>query len=328
MIQREVNLNEMHTRIDRRAFLAGAVGAVALGHVARAAAASAAIIDTHQHLWDLKRFDLPWLKGDGRLNRNFTEEDYAKAVEGLNVVKAVYEEVDVVPSQKQAEVDYVVDLCRSKRTRTVAAIVGGDPASQGFEKYVGAFKGSPYIKGLRHGYRRGGFEDQAFVKGVRLLGEMGLSFDLNMGSDLAVESAKLVEACPGTRFVLDHCGNPNVKWFANSAGENDGFRTARKRWEDGIIRLAGLKNVVCKISGVAESGEAGKVTAQVVAPAINFCLDRFGEDRVMFASNWPVCLKTITLADWVGVLKDVVKGRGEKFERKLFSENAGRFFGL
>ena len=63
-------------------------------------AASVAIIDTHQHLWDLKKFNLPWLKGDGRLNRSFTEEDYAKAIEGLNVVKAVYEEVDVVPSQK------------------------------------------------------------------------------------------------------------------------------------------------------------------------------------------------------------------------------------
>jgi predicted TIM-barrel fold metal-dependent hydrolase len=319
----------MHMRVDRRAFLAGALGAITLGQVAGAAARTGVpIIDTHQHLWDLKKFDLPWLKGDGRLNRSFTEEDYAKAVEGLDVMKAVYEEVDVVPSHRQAEVDYVVDLCRSKRTRTVAAIVGGDPASQGFEKYVTAFKRSPYIKGLRHGYPRGGIQDQAFVKGVRLLGELGLSFDLNMGSDLAAESAQLVEACPGTRFVLDHCGNPNVKWFADSAGENEAFRRERKRWEDGITRLAGLKNVVCKISGVAESGHEGKVTAPVVAPVINFCLDRFGEDRVMFASNWPVCLKTITLANWVGVLKEVVKGRGEKFARKLFSENAARFFGL
>jgi L-fuconolactonase len=313
--------------LDRRSFLAGAVGALACRAVTRAVAAEpdVPIIDTHQHLWDLKKFDLPWLKGDGSLRRNFTEEDYAKAVEGLNVVKAVYEEVDVAPGQKQAEVDYVVELCRSRRTRTVAAIVGGDPAIEGFEKYVEAFKGSPYIKGLRHGYPRGGFENRAFLAGIRRLGELGLSFDLNMGSDLLVESAKLVEGCPGTRFVLDHCGNPNVRWFGSS---DEGMRRGRRRWEEGVARLAGLKNVVCKISGVAESGEEGKVTAEVVAPAVNYCLDRFGEERVIFASNWPVCLKTITLAGWVAVLKEVVKGRGERFGRKLFSENAAKFFGL
>jgi predicted TIM-barrel fold metal-dependent hydrolase len=306
--------------------VAGVVGAAvgARGVMAAGRAAGTPIIDTHQHLWDLKKFDLPWLKGGGRLSRSFTEADYAKAVEGLNVVKAVYEEVDVTSAQRQAEVEYVVELCRSKRSRTVAAIVGGDPAAEGFAKYVEAFKGNSYVKGLRHGYPRGGFENAAFVKGVRLLGELGLSFDLNMGSDLVAESAKLVEACPGTRFVLDHCGNPDVKWFS-IAGRQE---RARVRWEEGVARLAGLKNVVCKISGVAESGEEGKMTSEVVGPAVNYCLDRFGDERVMFASNWPVCLLKITVAGWVGVLKDVVKGRGEAFGRKLFSENAAKFFGV
>jgi predicted TIM-barrel fold metal-dependent hydrolase len=317
--------------VDRRSFLVGALGALACGAVARAAAAEDAlpVIDTHQHLWNLQKFDLPWLKGAGPLlKRNYSEQDYAQAVAGLNVVKAIYEEVDVTPAQRQAEVDYVVELCRSKRSRTVAAIVGGDPAAEGFEKYVRPFKGSSYVKGLRHGYPRGGFQDKALVKGVRLLGELGLSFDLNMGSDLATEAAKLAEACPGTRFVLDHCGNPDVKWFAASGRKNQGMRRARLRWEEGVARLAGLTNVVCKISGVAESGEEGNVTAEVVAPAVNYCLEHFGDERVMFASNWPVCLKTITLADWVGVLKEVVKGRGVEFGRKLFSENAAKFFGV
>jgi L-fuconolactonase len=92
--------------------------------------------------------------------------------------------------------------------------------------------------------------------------------------------------------------------------------------------LAARPNVVCKISGVAESGEDGKVTADVVAGPIAYCLDRFGDARGMFASNWPVCLRTITYARWVEVLREVVKGRGDAFARKLFYDNAAAFFGL
>jgi L-fuconolactonase len=124
--------------------------------------------------------------------------------------------------------------------------------------------------------------------------------------------------------VLDHCGNPDVKWYSKGKARGE----ARARWEEGVARLAERPNVVCKISGVAESGEDGRVTAEVVAPVVNYCLDRFGDERVMFASNWPVCLKTISLAAWVGVLREVVRGRGEGFGRRLFYENAARFFGL
>jgi predicted TIM-barrel fold metal-dependent hydrolase len=172
------------------------------------------------------------------------------------------------------------------------------------------------------------YANEEFIAGVRMLGEMGMSFDLNTGGDLLAESAKLVEACPRTRFVLDHCGNPNVRWFTFAAQDDESLSKARRSWEAGVARLAEQKNVVCKISGVAESGEDGRVTAQVVAPAVNYCLDRFGEERVMFASNWPVCLKTISLAKWVAVLREVVQGRGERFSRKLFYANAALFFGL
>jgi predicted TIM-barrel fold metal-dependent hydrolase len=249
----------------------------------------------------------------------------------LNVVKAVYEEVAVRADQREAEADYAVALCRSGTTPTVAAIIGGDPGAVGFEQYITRFKGSPYVKGLRHSYARGMYANEQFIAGVRLLGELGMSFDLNLGSDLLAESAKLVAVCPRTRFVLDHCGNPNVKWFTlGREGEAapEPSSNARRNWEAGVARLAEQNNVVCKISGVAESGEDGKVTAQVVAPAVNYCLDRFGEDRVMFASNWPVCLKTITLAAWVSILKEVVAPRGERFSRKLFYGNAAGFFGL
>jgi predicted TIM-barrel fold metal-dependent hydrolase len=325
-------------RIDRRTFIGGSLAASVGGWAGRTPRLRAAdvgqdggvpIIDTHLHVWDLERFRLPWLDRAGeRLNRSYAVSDYAKAVVGLNVTKAVYVEVAVRPEQREAEADYVVELCTAKAGPVAAAVIGGNPAADGFAAYVRRFKGSPVVKGVRASYVRGAVEDKRFVDGIRLLGELGMSFDLLMGSDLLDEAAKLVAACPRTRFVLDHCGNPDVKWYAAPNAEDAKARAARERWEQGVGRLADKPNVVCKISGVAESGEDGKVTADVVRPVVNHCLDRFGGDRVIFASNWPVCLKTITLKGWVEVVRQVVAPRGADFERRLFAGNATRVYGL
>ncbi|MBT4496444.1 MAG: amidohydrolase, partial [Gemmatimonadetes bacterium] len=81
------------------------------------------ILDTHQHLWDLSRFDLPWVEGAGILNRSFLPEDYATAVEGLAVDGTVYMEVDVSPDQSAAEADYVSQLCADESQLMRAAVV-------------------------------------------------------------------------------------------------------------------------------------------------------------------------------------------------------------
>ena len=111
------------------------------------------IVDTHQHLWDLDKFKLAWFDPDtpeGKiLGHNFTPKEYAEATKGLNVVKAVYMEVDVVPEQQQKEADYIIELCESGKTPTCAAVLSGRPNSEGFAKYAKQFKGSKYVKGIR-----------------------------------------------------------------------------------------------------------------------------------------------------------------------------------
>src|SRR5207302_1953413 len=87
------------------------------------------IVDTHQHLWDLNRFTLPWLQKGTPLARSFVMDDYRQASAGLNVVKAVYMEVDVEPKQQVAEAEYVLDICRQGKAPTVAAVISGRPAS-------------------------------------------------------------------------------------------------------------------------------------------------------------------------------------------------------
>ena len=107
------------------------------------------IIDTHQHLWDLSRFTLPWLRGAAKLDRSFLMSDYRKATEGLNIVKSVYMEVDVEPAQQAAEADYVLELINRGEMPLVAAVISGRPGSNGFADFIARYREHRPIKGLR-----------------------------------------------------------------------------------------------------------------------------------------------------------------------------------
>ena len=107
------------TTIDRRTFLAAALAA----HAAAPGDSRLPIIVPHQHLWDLKKFRLGWIKKGDPLDHSFLPADYALASKGLGIVGAVYLEVDVDPRQQQAEADWVVSLCKKGDTATRAAVV-------------------------------------------------------------------------------------------------------------------------------------------------------------------------------------------------------------
>jgi L-fuconolactonase len=313
-------MNPYLTRRKLIRLAASAVAGAALSAGAAADEAEPPILDTHQHLWDLKRFRLPWLDGAGEvLNRTHTRDDYLKAAEGMGVVGAVYMEVNVEPEQRAAEAEYVVDLCRRSAgpTPTIAAIIGGAPEREDFEPFIAPFKASPYVKGVRSSFDAG-LASEHFPKNLRRLGEMGLCFDVNTGPAGLERAAKVVGDCPDTRFVLDHCGN------IDAAAD----RNIRALWEQGISLLAEQKHVVCKISGVMEAASPRRAGPEEYAAVIHHCLDRFGPDRVMFASNWPVVNRGGSFARWVSVVRNATRGRPQSERRKLFHDNAQRFYHL
>ena len=297
--------------------------------------AAIAIVDTHQHLWDLSKFRLPWLKPSDLINRSFLVNDYREAIRGLNVVKAVYMEVNVAPEQHVAEAEYVVGLCRSGEGPTTAAVIGGRPGDEGFGGYLQRFKRSGYVKGVRQLLfqaqpEKPFFLERAFVRGVQQLGELGMSFDLCPSATMLAATIQLVDQCPATRFVIDHCGNADVKVFQLAASKtaSDAARRQVDQWRRDIAKLAERKSVVCKISGIIASVPKEGWSAGDLAPIIHHCLGCFGPDRVMFASDWPVCTRGASLRRWVEALREVVGDRSRQEQRKLFAENAVGFYGL
>ena len=286
------------------------------------------IVDTHQHLWDLSKFKLPWLRPP--LDRSFTVQDYHEAIRGLHIVKAVYMEVAVVAEQRLQEAEYVIGLCKEADNVTRAAVIAGSPADEGFESYIMRFKGNPYIKGVRGTFSSvKQMSDKQVLRNLHLLGKLGLRFDLNVPPQSLPEAARLVEQCPDTRFVLDHCGNADpVAFFPVSRAGPRAAQHSPQQWKQDIDKLAAQRNIICKISGLVDNVTGYRLTVEDLTPVIDHCLDAFGPERVVFAGDWPVCLIGMPLWDWVGLLKDVVAARPIAEQRKLFHDNAIRFYDL
>jgi L-fuconolactonase len=281
------------------------------------------VIDTHQHLWDLAKFKLPWLTDYEPLRRSYRLDDYWKAAEGTGIVKTIYMEVDVSPEQREAEVDYVVALAKDPKNRMAAAVVGGQPESPDFARYVRRLKSSGKVNGVRAAVRSRGSDDKFeldrdFVAGVRLVGENGLSFDINLPPEQLARGAALIDQAPDTRYVLDHCGN--IAPFAPAA-EFD-------RWKRGIADVAKRKQVVCKISGFITNSPGKKPTPEKIAAVVNHVYECFGPDRLIFAGDWPVCTLAMSLAQWVSAVRQVVADKPAAEQRKIFHDNAASFYGV
>ncbi len=292
--------------------------------------ASLPIIDTHQHLWDLTKFQPPWLADAPEvLSQSYTTREFLAATQGLNVVKAVYMEIDVAPEQQLAEAEHVTRLAKSPDHPTCGAVISGRPNSTGFKPYLSRFKDNPYIKGVRQVLHvpsapTGMCLQPQFVASMRLLGEFGMSYDLCMRPTELADGAKLAAMCPETRFIVDHCGNADPKAFL-PASDDPPWHQAEP-WRRDMGTLAQRDNVICKISGIIARAPQGEWEPEILAPIVNTCLAEFGPDRVVFGGDWPVCLLGGSYARWVYALKAVVSDRPLSEQKKLFHDNAARLY--
>jgi L-fuconolactonase len=155
-----------------------------------------------------------------------------------------------------------------------------------------------------------------FITATRLLPRYGWAFDICVLHHQMPMVLDLVRKCPDVMFVLDHIGKP-------------GIRTGLiEPWRQQITELAGLPNVTCKISGVLTEADHRGWTREQLRPYIEHCIERFGFDRLMFGSDWPVLELAGTYSDWVGILNWIVARASADERRQLFRDTAIRVYGL
>jgi L-fuconolactonase len=149
-----------------------------------------------------------------------------------------------------------------------------------------------------------------FIEGVRLLADFDLSCAIGVYHRQLASAVELVRRCPDVRFVLDHCGKPGIR------------DKLMEPWRTHITALAALPNVWCKISGLITEADHQNWTPAQLRPYIDHALERFGFDRVMFGSDWPVSEQTHRYGAWVEVVDRAVEDASEDERRKLFRDNA------
>jgi L-fuconolactonase len=279
------------------------------------------IIDAHVHLWDPARFRMAWLDGSDLLGRRYLLDQYRAHTAGLAIEALVYLQVDVAPAYGLLEAQFVAGL--AAHDPRIGAIVAWAPLEDGdcARTYLDALVGlSPLVKGVRRIVQSepdAGFcLRPGFVRGVRLLAEYGLSCDICIQHEQLAATIALVRQCPEVQFMLDHLGKPAIK-----AGQLEPWRTQ-------LAELAALPNVLCKISGVATEADHAGWTVEQIAPYVRHALDVFGDDRVAFGGDWPVVLLASEYRRWVDALDALTRDRSPAARRKLWAENARRFYRL
>jgi len=278
------------------------------------------IIDTHFHIWDAEIFKLPTLDVyPTQLKRKYTLDDYQKAIQGTNITKSIYTEVDTIKEQHQQETDMIIDICHDGSNAVIGATIAGDLSSKDFPTYIQQYAKKNVVKSVRHNLFLADpsvTTSPIFLENTRLLGKLGLMCDLVMPSAKIMQGVDLVKACPDTQFVIDHCGVCPIL----------SDRDTREHWKLGIIEYAQCPNTICKVSecGFTSPDYAWKVPD--VVEIIHHCITSFGEDRIVYGTNWPVCEITGNIQRWFEALEVTLGEFPARYSKKLFSQNAMRFY--
>ena len=277
------------------------------------------IVDAHLHLWDPDRLRLPWIDGDATLGRRFGPAEYAEHTQGIAIEAMVYLEVDVDPHYALLEPRWVAE--RAQEDPRIKAIVAHAPVEHGqrARAFLDALVATtPLIKGVRRllqGEKEVDFCLRPdFVRGVQLLAEYGLSFDICIFHPQLAAATELVRRCPQVNFILDHLGKPNIKDHVLDP------------WRAQMRELAALPNVICKVSGAVTEADHEHWSSADLRPYVEHAIEVFGEDRVAFGGDWPVVLRASSYRRWVETLDELTAGLSDAARRKLWAENAKRFY--
>jgi predicted TIM-barrel fold metal-dependent hydrolase len=278
------------------------------------------LVDTHQHLWDLKQFPYSWCAGIPALNRSFLLDDYVAAASGLKIpiTKTVFMECDVDEPHALDEARHIQAL--AQRHPLICGIVAsGRPEHEGLRAHLEQLAKLPKIRGVRrvlHTQPDALSQSTRFAENLRLLPEFGFTFDLCVLARQLPVALALVQRCPKVTFILDHCGVPDVK------------ARSLEPWREHIRQLAEQPNVLCKISGLVAYADATTWTIADLKPYTDHVLASFGWDRVVWGGDWPVCTLSATLAQWVAATHDLTGHATEDQRAQLFHRNAERVYRL
>jgi L-fuconolactonase len=278
-------------------------------------------VDAHHHLWDLAVRDQDWISGDrmARIRRDFGPDDLAAAVAGTGVGRTVVVQTVAVAAETPEL------LAVAAGSDLVTGVVGWvDLTAPGVADRIADLTSRPggdRLVGIRHLVQ--GERDPRWLcrddvrRGLAVVAGAELVYDLLVRPHQLRPAIETVRALPQLRFVLDHLAKPPI-----AAGE-------LHPWADLVRELAAAPNVSCKLSGMVTEASWPGWTVRELRPFADTVLDAFGPDRVMFGSDWPVCLLAAPgYADVLAAAEQLTAGASRAERDAVFGGTAERVYRL
>jgi L-fuconolactonase len=273
-------------------------------------------IDSHQHFWTYDPARHGWIDDSmGVLKRDFLPEELAGELQANKIGASVAVQAD----QSERETLFLLDL--AKRFQTIAGVVGWiDLASAAIDERLRFFSQFEKLCGFRHVVQSEP-DDRfllrpEFVQGISRLQEFGFTYDILIYPKQLPAAIELVAKFPKQRFVVDHLAKPEIK-TKNIAV-----------WALHLGDLARNTNVYCKLSGLVTESDWHRWTGMDFDPYLDVVFETFGADRLMFGSDWPVCLLATSYQRVKQIVEEYVDRKAPAAREKIFGANAIRFYDL
>jgi L-fuconolactonase len=270
-------------------------------------------LDSHQHFWNYNAEQYPWIQSSWPIKRTFLPDDLAPllAQAGLDGCIAVQ------ARQTLEESRWLLEL--ADQSAIIKGVVGWvDLRSDKVEEQLAQFASHPKFVGVRHVVQDEPDDDfmvrPDFLRGISKLKQFNLPYDILIYPKQLPAAIKLVQQFPEQPFVLDHIAKPHIK---------DGTISP---WREQILELAKTPNLLCKVSGMVTEAKWQGWRYDHFVPYLDVVSEAFGVDRLMYGSDWPVCLLAGSYPQVHSLTRRYFASQSEVAKAKIFGGNATRFY--
>lgn len=274
------------------------------------------IIDAHQHFWKYEPIKHEWIdESMAVIRQDFLPSDLKKTYDTNGIDGCVAVQAD----QTLAETDFLLKL--SEEHDFIKGVIGWvDLRAENIDSVLEKYGSNKKIKGFRHIVQ--GEADHNFLirpdflKGISHLEKYGYVYDILIFPHQLGAALEFVKQFPNQKFIIDHMAKPYIK---------DGFYDG---WAILMAEIAKYENVFCKLSGMITEADYNSWTPSQIFPYMDLVLQTFGPKRILFGSDWPVCLVAGSYTDVKKVVTDFIAELSSSEQSAIMGENAMQFYNL
>jgi L-fuconolactonase len=274
------------------------------------------VIDSHHHFWNFTEADYGWIPPEwSMIRRDFLPDDLQKEISAAGVDGVI----SVQARQSLLETDWLLGF--AAQHAFIRGVVGWLPLSDPtIETHLDHYAANPKFRSLRHVLQ--GEADDAYMlredfnRGISSLTRRGLAYDVLILERHLPNTIAFVDRHPSQVFVLDHIAKPRI-----ATGELE-------PWAKNIRELARRPNVACKLSGMVTEADVATWTPAQLLPFFDVVIDAFGPARLLFGTDWPVCLAGVGYGRWKQIVEQALSTLSEQERAAILGENAIRLYRL